>query len=266
MTDKPTSAPTNTLRKLTASLATAKGRRRAGLFAAEGTKCVLDTLGAYRLRYVAATAEWLADHPLGQVADGADIYECRRSDLVAMTSLTLAPDVIAAFEIPADEAFDPAALDGHLTLALDRVQDPGNLGTIIRTADWMGISLILASSDTVDCFNPKTVQATMGALARVKVIYGDLANMLRQARNRGIDVAGTFLDGDNIYTAQLPQQAVIVMGNEGSGISDEVASTVSSRLLIPSYPPERPTSESLNVATATAIVVSQFISRYYGKG
>lgn len=265
MADRPASAPTNALRKLTASLAAAKGRRRSGLFAAEGTKCVLDTLGAFRLRYVAATADWLAAHQLGPEADGANIYECRRADLVEMTSLSLAPDVIAAFEIPQPETFDPASLDGRLTLALDRVQDPGNLGTIIRTADWMGVSRILASADTADCFNPKTVQATMGALARVRLVYGDLPAMLAEARSRGIEVAGTFLDGAAIYTAALPRQAVIVMGNEGSGIGPEAAAHVSSRLLIPSYPPGRPTSESLNVATATAIVLSQFVSRNYGK-
>ena len=130
----------------------------------------------------------------------------------------------------------------------------------MRTADWMGIDTILASADTVDCFNPKAVQATMGAISRVKVIYGDLPGMLSSL---DMPVYGTYLDGENIYTAPLSTAGVVVMGNEGRGISPEVTACVSHRLLIPSYPPDRPTSESLNVATATAIVLSQFRSKLF---
>jgi TrmH family RNA methyltransferase len=133
----------------------------------------------------------------------------------------------------------------------------------MRTADWMGIETILASIDTVDCFNPKTIQATMGAISRVKVVYGNLPEMLGKLHNT--EIVGTFLDGENIYTAQLPKSAVIVMGNEGRGISDSVAQCVTRRILIPPYPAGRATSESLNVATATAITLSQFIARNYGQ-
>lgn len=243
-------------RKLIGSLADVKGRRRAGLFAAEGTKCVLDTLGVFVLRHLLATPAWIEAH--GDVGGAEPVS---REMLCSLSALTLAPDVIAVYELPEPHVFEPSALDGRLILALDRVQDPGNLGTLMRTADWMGIDTVLASTDTVDCFNPKCIQATMGAISRVRVVYGDLPAMLTQlSRER---VCGTFLGGENIYTAQLPPDGVIVLGNEGRGVSDAVAACVGRRLLIPSYPPERPTSESLNVATAGAIAMSVFRSRCY---
>jgi TrmH family RNA methyltransferase len=149
--------------------------------------------------------------------------------------------------------------DKNLVLALDRVQNPGNLGTIIRLADWFGISDIICSEDTADCFNPKVVQATMGAILRVRVHYTNLAEWLVNQRNTKI--YGTFLEGENIYSATLDKSGVIVMGNEGNGVSKEVMAIANKKLLIPSYPPERPTSESLNVSVATAIVVSMFRSQ-----
>ncbi|MCQ2208297.1 MAG: RNA methyltransferase [Paludibacteraceae bacterium] len=145
---------------------------------------------------------------------------------------------------------------------LDRVQDPGNLGTIIRIADWFGIRNIVCSNDTVDVFNPKTVQATMGALARVKVHYADLVPFLKSLPN-DFPVFGTFLEGDNIYQMDLPQKAVIIMGNEGNGISKEVGQLVNKKLFIPSFPPNEPTSESLNVAVATAITCAEFRRRTF---
>ncbi|MDE6288154.1 MAG: RNA methyltransferase [Muribaculaceae bacterium] len=253
---------TNNLRKGIASLATSKGRRRSGLFMAEGTKCVLDTLDAFTARYIIATREWLEEHPAVAGHAGCDVIAAGRGDIKTMSSMTLAPDVIAVYGLPEQTMPATAELRGRLVLALDRVQDPGNMGTIMRTADWMGVDTILASDDCVDCFNPKAIQASMGAIARVSVFYGDLPGMLDAI---GGDIAGTFLDGENVYTAVLPRRGIIVMGNEGQGIGEAVAARVTRRLLIPSYPPGRPTSESLNVATATAIVLSQYISRNYGK-
>ena len=148
-----------------------------------------------------------------------------------------------------------------LILALDSVQDPGNLGTIIRIADWFGIQNIICSHGTVDVYNTKTIQSTMGALARVKVHYIDLVEFLVSCRNANYPIYGTFLDGKSIYNAELSQAGVIVMGNEGNGISTEIAELVSDRLLIPSYPVDEATSESLNVAVATAIVCSEFRRR-----
>ena len=146
----------------------------------------------------------------------------------------------------------------ELTLALDGIQDAGNMGTIIRIADWFGINNIFASKNTVDIYNPKVVQATMGALARVRVHYVDLVEELNKV---DAPIYVTALDGDNINKASLTKNGVIVMGNEGNGVSKEVMAVANKKLLIPSYPPERPTSESLNVSVATAIVVSMFRSR-----
>ncbi len=148
-------------------------------------------------------------------------------------------------------------LKGRLSIALDGIQDPGNLGTIIRVADWMGVRHIICSRDTVDVYNPKVVQATMGAISRVKVYYADLSDVLRKLRE-SMPVYGTFLDGDNIYATELTEEGIIVMGNEGKGVSEPVANLATKRLYIPSYPPGEQTSESLNVAVATAITLSEF--------
>ena len=144
------------------------------------------------------------------------------------------------------------------TLALDDVQNPGNLGTIVRLADWFGITDIVCSEASADCFNPKVVQATMGAILRVRVHYTDLGGFLRQAADAGLPVCGTFLEGENIYGASLPEAGIVVMGNEGRGISDAAAATVTRKLFIPPYPAGRRGSESLNVAMATGIVCAEF--------
>jgi len=146
-----------------------------------------------------------------------------------------------------------------LCLALDEVQDPGNLGTIIRIADWFGIEHIFCSQGTADVYNPKVVQATMGALARVHVHYVNLSELIDSLPD--IPVYGTFLDGTNIYEQELSQTGIIVMGNEGNGISPEVRKVINRRLYIPNYPANRPTSESLNVAVATAITCAEFRRR-----
>lgn len=251
---------TKAFRRDIASLGEPKGRRKLGAFMAEGTKCVLDTISHFSIRYLIATPSWLRDHNTDYCTK-EKIIEANRGEIGEMSSMTLAPDVIAVYDLPSADFIDLRNVKGQLILALDRVQDPGNLGTIIRTADWMGVSTILASHDTVDCFNPKVVQATMGAISRVRVIYVDLAETLSDLSPE-MPIYGTFLDGENIYAADLSSFGIIIMGNEGRGISDEISSKITRRLLIPSYPPERPTSESLNVATASAIVLSQFRSRH----
>jgi TrmH family RNA methyltransferase len=148
---------------------------------------------------------------------------------------------------------------GSLSIALDGVQDPGNLGTIIRIADWFGISDIICSEDTVDAWNPKVVQATMGSIARVNIIYTNLPSFL-DSLPTDFPVYGTLLDGENIYTQQLTKEGLIVMGNEGNGISTEIRPLVGRRLFIPSYHPAD-TAESLNVAIATAITCAEFRRR-----
>ena len=147
----------------------------------------------------------------------------------------------------------------ELCLALDDIQDPGNLGTIIRIADWFGIKNIFCSHGTADAFSPKTVQATMGALARVKIHYCDIKALISGLDD--VPVFGTFLDGNNIYESELSANGLIVMGNEGNGISKEVSALINKRILIPNYPQGNETTDSLNVAIATAIVCSEFRRR-----
>ena len=154
---------------------------------------------------------------------------------------------------------------GGLFLALDTIRDPGNLGTILRIADWFGIEAVFASKDTVDVFNPKVVQSTMGAIFRVKMHYVDLPALFEKIRTIDGKIFGTFLDGKNMYERELDNGAeapsVIVIGNEANGISNEVEALVSDRLYIPPYPQDSPGSESLNAAVATAITVAEFRRR-----
>ena len=249
---------TNKLRKLVASLDDPRARREYGLFVAEGTKCVLDTLGAFTCRWLLATQAWL-DRYGSKIGGDIDVVVSKHPDMERMSHLTTSADVIAVYEIPAVPPLARADIDGRLVLALDRLQDPGNLGTIMRVADWFGIDTIVASHDTVDLYNPKVVQATMGAISRVKVHYVDLPAWLGGLE--GVSVCGTFLDGENIFTSPLPASGIVVMGNEGRGISPEVEACVSCRLTIPSFPQGTVTSESLNVGTATAITVAEFRRR-----
>lgn len=247
---------TAALRKTISKLAKdSRTRRELGLFVAEGTKCVLDTFDAFDCEYLVATSGWLEKHS-GLLADDRKIISASRSDMERMSHLSTAPEVMAVYRMP-ERVFDAAMLRGQLSLALDGIQDPGNLGTIIRVADWMGVTCIICSRDTVDVYNPKVIQATMGAISRVEVHYTDLLPALFSISGE-MPVYGTFLDGDDIYTTPLGSEGVIVMGNEGKGVSAEVAALASRRLYIPSYPPERKTSESLNVAIATAITLSEF--------
>lgn len=242
-----------------ASVADTKGRRRTGLFMAEGTKCVLELIPYFRARYVLARTEWIAENR--SALGSAEAISVNGEILNVLTNQHTSPQVIAYFDLPeAVLSFDPAVYEQSLVVALDRLQDPGNLGTILRTCDWLGVKHVLASFDTADVFNPKTVQATMGAIARVKVCYCDLPAVLGQVGGK-VEIFGTFLDGESIYTMSLPTAGVIVMGNEGNGISDAVACRVTKKILIPPYPADAKTVESLNVASATAIVLSQFRSR-----
>ena len=205
-----------------------------------------------------ATDEWLSVHD--EVSRCGAVVTASHRDLERMSDLKSASDVIAVYDIP-EQILDIPTLSGRLVLALDSVQDPGNLGTIIRTADWFGVRDIICSRTTADLYNPKVVQATMGAISRIRVHYTDLEKALTEASALGMPVFGTLLDGVDIYTSELSPSGVIVMGNEGNGLSEGVRSLVDHRLLIPSYPPSEPTSESLNVAIATAICLSEFRRR-----
>lgn len=235
--------------QLVRSLADKRNRDELGLFVAEGEKLIEELrCSPLRVRKIYA---------LEGVFEGDDIQAVTPKEMERLSMLKTANNSLAVIEQPR-HTFNPATLETSLVLALDDVQNPGNLGTIIRLADWFGIGDILCSPATADCFNPKVVQATMGAILRVRVHYLDLPAVLHTAREQGVPIYGTFLDGENIYNRNLTQRGVIVMGNEGSGISQRCAREVTDRLFIPPYPADRNGSESLNVAIATAVTCAEF--------
>lgn len=237
------------------SLNQKKVRKAEGLYIAEGPKAVGDILVRHNAHDIIATREWIDANP--NVYERAETVTEVSADELARTSLLQTPQqVIGVFEQP-HVSIEQCSARGQLVLALDGVQDPGNLGTIVRIADWFGISTIVCSTDTADLYNPKAVQATMGSIARVNVAYTDLPAWLSQ-QDADTQVFATALDGENIYSAQLPQSAVIVMGNEGKGISAEVKAVVKRRLLIPCFNTSADCPDSLNVAIATAIACSEF--------
>lgn len=245
--------------KFIQSLELKKKRKEENLFVAEGPKVVGDLLPYFTCQLLAATPEWLHAHPQAQAQE---IVEVTDEELRKASFLKTPQEVLAVFEMPSIPL--PVDLPQHeLCLALDDVQDPGNLGTIIRLADWFGIRHIICSKGTTDAFSPKTVQASMGAVARVAVHYTDLTKYLTalHATNPRTPVYGTFLEGNNIYQEELSNNGVIVMGNEGKGIGFTVAQHVTRKLFIPNYPEGSITSESLNVAIATAITCSEFRRR-----
>lgn len=236
--------------KLINQLSQKKYRQQAGLFIAEGHKTVEDMMGYFTTEYLYYTSDYSGNK------NANESCEVTYDELKKISRLETPQNVLAVFKMPVYEgvAINPE----ELTLALDGIQDAGNMGTIIRIADWFGINNIFASKNTVDIYNPKVVQATMGALSRVRVHYVDLVQALSRV---DAPIYVTALDGDNINKCSLTKNGVIVMGNEGNGVSQDVMAVANKKLLIPSYPPERPTSESLNVSVATAIVVSMFRSQ-----
>jgi TrmH family RNA methyltransferase len=232
------------------SLATKQGREELGAFIAEGEKLVGEIRNSsLRIRRILQTKPIFSD---GEII--------REKEMERISQLKSANSVLAVVELPR-HSLTKVNPEKSLVLALDRVQNPGNLGTIIRLADWFGISDIFCSESTADCYNPKVIQATMGAILRVRVHYLPLADFLARTAKEGTPIYGTMLDGENIYEGELSTNGVIVMGNEGRGVSRECAEHFSHRLLIPSYPPERQGSESLNVAMATGIVCAEFRRR-----
>ena len=223
--------------KLVKSLQIKKYRDELGLFVAEGEKCVSELTKTFELVHLFREGE-----------------NATRTEIEQMSGLRTPQGVIGVFR---KSEYSDYSEYSELTLALDGIQDPGNLGTIIRTCDWFGVHNIVCSLDTADCYNPKVVQATMGALARVRIHYVDLPKWLKEQQRL---IYGTLLNGKDMYDV-IPssrQDGIIVMGNEGNGISQEVRKLVTSPIRIPSYPKNAETSESLNVSIATAIVLAEF--------
>ncbi len=233
------------------SLETKKVRQETGLFLAEGHKLVGDLLPLLTCRLLVHTPDWTPSSPI----DPHTECETVNQEMLERVSLLKHPQaVLGVFEQPGTH-LKPADLQGSISLAFDTIQDPGNMGTMLRIADWFGIRRVICSPETVDAYNPKVVQATMGAIGRVNVLYTDLASFLPET---GLPIFGTFLEGDPIESVELPTEGIIVMGNEGNGISPEVERLVTRKLHISGYPRGLQGSESLNVAVATAIVCHEF--------
>lgn len=241
------------------SLELKKNRISERIFVAEGNKLVADMLPFYTCKLLLAKPNWMATQ--GDIP-AEELLVADEDDIRKASFLKNPQDVLALFHCP-EWNLEEADPRKDLVLLLDGIQDPGNLGTIIRLADWFGIEHIVCSTDTADVFNPKTVQATMGALAHVKVHYTELAGYIRHWKGNSVPVYGTFLDGDNLYGRSLTKNGLLIMGNEGNGVRPEIASLADERLYIPNYPQGRETAESLNVAIATAILCSEFRRRIF---
>ena len=232
------------------SLSDKRTRDAEGLFIAEGNKLVEEIVASQLVvRNIYTT---------NAAMRGANVTIVERKDMERISQLKTANETLAVVEQP-KYRLDIEGLRDNLILALDGVQNPGNLGTIVRLADWFGVKDIICSRECADCFNPKVVQATMGAILRVRIHYvDDLANTLSKASKMGMPIYGTLLDGDNLYSANITPSGIIVMGNEGRGLSDNCRETLTHRLYIPPFPADAPTSESLNVAMATSIILAEF--------
>jgi TrmH family RNA methyltransferase len=231
--------------KLITSLHQKKFRQTTNLFIAEGVKVINELLKS--------------NFELEQLYETEDLFTTistdkrtliSSQDLKKISALTVPNNCLAVFKTPLSLPIQ----EKGLILALDDVRDPGNLGTILRLCDWFGIEQLVCSEQTVDLYNPKVVQATMGSIARVNVTYLDLKEFLQQTK---LPVFGTFVNGENIYKTNLVKEAIIVMGNEANGISLDIEKTIKNRLTIPRFGKLQQT-ESLNVATATAIILSEF--------
>ncbi len=231
--------------KLITSLQQKKYRSINQLFFAEGIKVIQELVESnFELVHLYTT-----QNDFEEVSNDKKTI-ISENDLKKISALATPNTCLAIFKIPTEKKTN----ESGLILALDSIRDPGNLGTILRLCDWFGIEQLICSKETVDIYNPKVVQATMGSIARVNVNYVDLESFIDKTK---LAVFGTFMDGNNIYKTDLPQEGIIVMGNEANGISPELERLIKNRLTIPRFGTLQKT-ESLNVATATGIILSEF--------
>ena len=231
--------------KLIISLQQKKFRQANQLFVAEGVKVIQELLQSNSvLEHLYVTEN------IFETVDSSKKTTISNADLKKISSLSTANNCLALFKIPSSQKINA----DDLIVALDAIRDPGNLGTIIRLCDWFGIKELVCSNETVDVYNPKVVQATMGSIARVNVSYLNLNLFLKESKQ---EVFGTFMDGKNVYQEKLPAKGILVLGNEANGISQEIEKLVTNRIAIPRFGDLQKT-ESLNVATATAIFLSEF--------
>ena len=232
--------------KLITSLAQKKYRNKHKLFLAEGYKVISELLDSSLNLHALYTTEDIFD------AASEKTFFVNEPDLKKISQLKTPQKALGVFLIPEEEQVETSGL----TVALDGIRDPGNLGTIIRLCDWFGVERLICSLDTVDCYNPKVVQATMGSITRIKINYRNLDSLVPE----NLPIYGAFLEGENIYTSALPRNAIILLGNEANGISDMMEKLVTQKINIPQFSTSQST-ESLNVATATAIILSEFRRR-----
>jgi TrmH family RNA methyltransferase len=247
--------------KFILSLQKKKNRDEENLFVIEGDKVVKEFLFAKRaVRLLAAKPEFINSLPKEIVDLAEDIESISYEELKQLSSLKTPHNALAVVVKP-DLVFDYDEIFDHLAVSLDCIQDPGNLGTIIRAAAWFGIKTIVCSNDSVDVYNTKVVQASMGALLHVNVYYTDLEEFLKEAIKRELPVYGTVLEGESIYTHDLKQEGVILFGNESKGISPELDSFLTDRIFIPGAGISKPGIDSLNVGMAASIVFSEFLRK-----
>jgi len=248
--------------KQLSSLAIKKYRNKEGLFMVEGDKMVLELAkSSICIAELMVTPEFeklIPDYELR----AETITIVSKDELKKVSQLKTPQNSLAVCYIPEQKAI-PNILEEDLTIYLDGIQDPGNLGTIIRICDWYGIQNIFCSGETVDPFNPKVIQASMGSFARVAVTECDFMTFKTVARKSDAVIYGTFMEGANVYTQNLPKKSVLVMGNEGNGISEEIAGSVDQKISIPNFSENQQKAESLNVSVATAILCSEFKRRTF---
>lgn len=247
--------------RLVISLQKKKTREEEGLFVIEGDKLVREYLMAgNRVNLLAAKPEWISGEEDELLSKAENVVTVGYEELKKISTLTTPHNVIAVAPI-IKKPFMADTLKGHLSLVLEYVQDPGNLGTIIRAAAWFGIGKIICSPNCVDIYNPKVLQATMGAFMHVDVFYTPLEPLLERARMISVPVYGTVLDGDSVYNQDLGQEGIILLGNESKGISDNLLQFVNHHISIPG--PGKPAAgiDSLNVGMAAAIICSEFARR-----
>ena len=229
--------------KLITRLKQKKYRIADGFFVAEGIKVIKELLESSLELHHLFTTESFKSHTENQTL-------ITEAELKKISFLTTPNKALAVFKIPTQKNSETKGL----IVALDSIRDPGNLGTIIRLCDWFGIKELVCSKETVDCYNPKVVQATMGSITRVHISYLDLNTFLAKTE---MPVYGAFMDGKNVYKSELPKEGIIILGNEANGISEAIEKQVTQRIAIPRFGALQAT-ESLNVATATAILLSEF--------
>ena len=235
--------------KLITSLSQKKYRQKHDLFIAEGVKVLNELLNStFEIETLFCTDDFEA------TISEEKVVRISETELKKVSTLKSPNKALGIFKIPKEKTVQ----NSGLTIALDAINDPGNLGTIIRLCDWFGITQLVCSKDTVDCYNQKVVQASMGSLTRISIHYTDLENYITKSN---LDTFIADMDGENVYKTKLPKEGILVMGNEANGVSEEIKSLLQHKISIPRFG-ETQETESLNVATATAILLSEFKRGY----